>query len=125
MLESDEGLRTAIHTTFPGVFSLDGKLDRKRLGEEVFGDKDRMAQLNSIVYQFMKPEVSHLLTDENYRLFAIDAINLLESGVDQLCDKTVAITSPLELRVRRIMAVCPPAHLRPEARRVLPGPVRL
>ena len=104
MLESDEGLRTAIHTTFPGVFSLDGTLDRKRLGEEVFGDKDRMAQLNSIVYQFMKPEVSHLLTDENYRLFAIDAINLLESGVDQLCDKTVAITSPLELRVRRIMA---------------------
>ena len=104
MLETDEGLRTAIHTTFPGVFSLDGKLDRKRLGEEVFGDKDRMAQLNSIVYQFMKPEVSRLLADENYRLFAIDAINLLESGVDRLCDKTVAITSPLELRVRRIMA---------------------
>ena len=63
-----------------------------------------MAQLNSIVYQFMKPEVSRLLADENYRLFAIDAINLLESGVDRLCDKTVAITSPLELRVRRIMA---------------------
>ena len=104
MLETDEGMRGAIHTTFPGVFSLDGKLDRKRLGEEAFGDKDRMAQLNSIVYQFMKPEVSRLLADENYRLFAIDAINLLESGVDRLCDKTVAITSPLELRVRRIMA---------------------
>ena len=51
-----------------------------------------------------RPMVSRLLADENYRLFAIDAINLLESGVDRLCDKTVAITSPLELRVRRIMA---------------------
>ena len=34
----------------------------------------------------------------------MDAINLLESGLDQLCDRTVAVTSPLELRVRRIMA---------------------
>ena len=32
------------------------------------------------------------------------AINLLEGGLDQLCDRTVAVTSPLELRVRRIMA---------------------
>ena len=27
----------------------------------------------------------------------------MESGLDRLCDRTVAITSPLELRVRRIM----------------------
>ena len=36
-------------------------------------------------------------------LYAIDAINLLESGLDRLCDRTVAITAPTELRVRRIM----------------------
>ena len=32
------------------------------------------------------------------------AINLLEGGLDQLCDRTIAVTAPLELRVRRIMA---------------------
>ena len=37
-------------------------------------------------------------------VYAIDAINLLESGVDRLCDRTIAITAPVELRVRRIMA---------------------
>ena len=36
-------------------------------------------------------------------LYAIDAINLLESGLDRLCDRTIAITAPVELRVRRIM----------------------
>ena len=57
------------------------------------------------------------------RLFAIDAINLLEGGLDQICDRTVAVTSPLELRVRRIMApgrhsgaVCPSAHSPPSSR---------
>ena len=38
------------------------------------------------------------------RLYAIDAISLLESGLDQICTCTVAVTSPVELRVRRIMA---------------------
>ena len=35
---------------------------------------------------------------------AIDAISLLEGGLDRLCDRTIALTAPLELRVRRIMA---------------------
>ena len=104
MLERDEELRNAIHTTFPGVFSMDGTLDRRRLGEEVFSDKDRMDQLNAIVYRFLRPEISRRIAGGGSRLYAIDAINLLESGADQLCDRTVAITSPLELRVRRIMA---------------------
>lgn len=38
------------------------------------------------------------------RLYAIDAVKLLESGLDHLCDQTIAVTAPLELRVRRIMA---------------------
>jgi len=104
MLEHDEDMRNAIHTTFPGVFSLDGKLDRKRLGQEVFSDKDRMEQLNQIVYRFVPAEVSRRLAEGNADLYAVDAINLLESGIGRLCDSTVAITSPLELRVRRIMA---------------------
>lgn len=104
MLEHNEDMRNAIHTTFPGVFSMDGRLDRQRLGKEVFEDKDRLEQLNAIVYQFLRPEISRRLEAGGTGLYAIDAINLLESGADALCDRTVAITSPLELRVRRIMA---------------------
>ena len=37
-------------------------------------------------------------------LCALDAINLFESGLDRLCDRTVAVTAPTELRVKRIMA---------------------
>ena len=103
MLETNDDMRNAIHVTFPGVFSLDGKLDRKKLGQEVFSDKDRLEQLNAIIYKHIVPEVARRLAEGDGKLYAIDAINLLESGLDQLCDRTVAITSPLELRVRRIM----------------------
>ena len=103
MLETNDEMRNAIHVTFPGVFSLDGRLDRKKLGREVFADRDRLEQLNAIIYKHIVPEVARRLAEGSGKLYAIDAINLMESGLDQLCDRTVAITSPLELRVRRIM----------------------
>ena len=54
-------------------------------------------------FRHLAPEIRRRLAASDSRLFAIDAINLLESGLDQLCDRTVAVTAPLELRVRRIM----------------------
>ena len=78
-------------------------LDRKKLGQEVFADKERLEQLNAIIYKHIVPEVARRLAEGNGQLYAVDAINLMESGLDRLCDRTVAITSPLELRVRRIM----------------------
>ena len=92
-----------IRTSFPNSFT-QGGLDRKKLGQEVFSDKERLALLNSVVYQHLVPEVRKRVQSCVEPLVAVDAINLLESGLDQLCDRTVAVTSPLELRVRRIMA---------------------
>lgn len=104
MLVSDEALRRDIHNAFPSAFDREGVLDRQKLGQEVFSDKERMAQLNDIVYRHVIPEVNRLLSEGTASLYAIDAINLLEGGLDQLCDRTVAVTAPMELRVRRIMA---------------------
>ena len=104
MLETCAPLRDDIGASFPGAFDADGQLDRRKLGQEVFSHKDRLEQLNSIIFRHLVPEVRRRLASSENRLFAIDAINLLEGGLDQLCDRTVAVTSPLELRVRRIMA---------------------
>ena len=104
MLEHHEEMRNAINASFPGVFDADGHLNRQKLGQEVFAKKDRLTKLNSIVYQYLLPELERQVTETGPGLYAIDAINLLESGLDRLCDRTVAITAPTELRVRRIMA---------------------
>ena len=103
MLVEDQEMRNAINMVFPGVFRADGSLNRQKLGQEVFAKKERLAKLNSIVYRFLIPEIRRLI-GEGDGLYAIDAINLLESGLDSLCDRTVAVTAPMELRVRRIMA---------------------
>jgi dephospho-CoA kinase len=51
----------------------------------------------------MRAEITRRMTSEPCSLYAIDAINLIEGGGSTLCDCTIAVTSPAELRVRRIM----------------------
>ena len=104
LLQEDTALRSAIVNAFGSVFSEDGTLNRKKLGEMVFNSKERMEQLNEVVFRFVRPEIQRRISADPSRLYGIDAINLIEGGADQICDCTVAVTSPLELRVRRIMA---------------------
>jgi len=103
MLSYDEVFCNAINAKFPGVFDADGKLNRQKLGQEAFAKKDRLEQLNAIVYKFLVPELERRIGVLGDGLYAIDAINLFESGLDELCDRTIAVTAPVELRVLRIM----------------------
>ena len=102
MLAEDETMRNAINAAFPGVFQPDGKLNRQKLGQEVFAKKDRLDKLNAIVFSYVVPEIERRVGTAD-GLYAIDAINLLESGLADLCDRTIVVTAPMELRVRRIM----------------------
>ena len=104
MLDNDQELRNTINAAFPGVFGADGKLNRQKLGQEVFAKKERLDKLNAIVFRFLIPELERRMDSIPDGLYAIDAINLIESGLDRLCDRTIAVTAPTELRVRRIMA---------------------
>ena len=40
----------------------------------------------------------------NAEIIGLDAIKLIESGLGAICDATVAVTAPEEMRVKRIMA---------------------
>ena len=91
MLRDSAELRHAIEVKFHGVFNSDGTLDRKKLGELVFENKERMAQLNEVIYRFIVPEVQRRC--QAGELVAVDAINLIESGAEALCDRTVAVTA--------------------------------
>ena len=105
MLRTDESLRQALAREFgQETFLPDGSLNRPYLGKRVFSRQERLARLNEIVYAAIVPEVERQVESGDCPLWAIDAINLLESGIARLCDRTVAVTSPMELRLRRIMA---------------------
>jgi len=102
LLEQDEQLLSAIYQRFPMAFE-NGRLDRKKLGGLVFSDSAALLELNAITHSAVRQEVQRRLQSWQ-SLAAIDAIALVESGLGSLCDLTVAVTAPLEVRVSRLMA---------------------
>lgn len=101
LLISDRALLEALHQRFPQAFS-DGSFDRKKLGSIVFADARALRDLNAITHSAVRQEVERRLEDAP-PLAAIDAIGLFESGLNRLCDLTVAVTAPEEARVQRLM----------------------
>ena len=101
LLRTDAAMLRAIENRFPGVVEA-GLLNRKKLGAIVFTDEQALLDLNAITHSAVKQEVLRRL-EEKPALAAIDAIGLFEGGLAELCDVTVAVTAPTELRVQRLM----------------------
>ena len=102
LLQTDRKMLAAIEARFPGTV-VDGQLDRKKLGPIVFSDDQALLDLNSITHKAVKEKVVHII-GINRELAAIDAIELFDGGLSELCDVTVAITAPEEDRIERLLA---------------------
>lgn len=101
LLTSDEGMLSSLREAFPDCFQ-DGILQRKQLGALVFSDAKALALLNRITHAAVKREVRRRLSPAPC-LAAIDAIALLESGLGEMCDVTVAVLAPREDRIARLI----------------------
>ena len=102
LLRTDTAMLSAIEARFPGTVE-DGGRNLKKLGALVYQNPKALADLNAITHACVRREVEKVLA-QRPKLAAIDAIALFESGLDSLCDVTVAVTAPMEERVRRLMA---------------------
>lgn len=102
LLQTDTAMLSAIDARFPGTVE-NGALNRKQLGAIVFSDEQALLDLNRITHSAVKKEVLRRLEGKP-ALAAIDAIGLFEGGLAELCHVTVAVTAPVEMRVKRLMA---------------------
>ena len=103
-LREDGALRRRLAEASGDIFLPDGSLDRRRLAERVFRDRRELERLNGIVNPAMCAAVGEKIQKCSRRGLAIDAINLVESGIGRMCDATVAVTADPAVRLRRIMA---------------------
>ena len=100
LLRSNSAMLAELKAQFPTAFSSE-ELDRKALGNIVFQDEAQLQVLNSITHRYVREEVLRQIQGTEYA--AIDAFALFESGLAQLCDTTVAVTAPEEIRVQRLV----------------------
>lgn len=108
LLAEDRDLRGALTGRFgTEILNGEGRVERKRLGEVVFGDRKALEDLNALTHPFIQNELARrveLARKQGAPAVAVDAIRLIESGIGATCSAVVGILAPKELRVRRIMA---------------------
>lgn len=107
LLASDAALRNELENRFGSLTDEAGTFQRKKLGAIVFSDGKAMEDLNAITHRYIGKAIRSCLADaaeQGKPAAAVDAIRLFEGGLSELCDATLAITAPPEIRVKRIMA---------------------
>lgn len=106
LLEESIPMRDELFAAFGDVLT-EGRIDRKKLGAVVFGDPEKLEQLNGITHKYVTDAVNLELkkeaTSDDFAA-AIDAIALIESGMGEICDVVVGVTAPEDMRVRRLVA---------------------
>ncbi len=95
-----------IEGRFPGSVE-GGVLQRQRLGAAVFSDPRDLADLSAITDVYVDRAINELLADHaaaGGRYAAVDAINLIGTGLARRFTALVGILAPEEARVARLVA---------------------
>lgn len=87
------------------ILNGDGTLNRQKLADIVFNDKEKLEQLGAISYPYITSEILAMINkfhEENKKFVLLDAPTLFESRADDFCDLIISVTASEEKRAERI-----------------------
>jgi dephospho-CoA kinase len=104
--ETDAEVAARIVTALgPSVARPDGSLDRRLLGEAVFGDPEKLRLFDRIVQPILLRKIRTEIRKargEPRAVYVLDAALLYEWGIEEEVDRVVAVIAPPETRAKRI-----------------------
>jgi dephospho-CoA kinase len=105
VMTTDEILIAEIKAAFgASSYFNDGSLNRKHIANIVFNDNGQLDKLNSIVHPAVFRTFDTWVADiKDVPYVMKEAALLFESSSYKMCDKTIMVDAPLELRIKRVM----------------------
>ena len=91
-----------------GILDEAGNIIRKKLGEIVFNDKEKLAFLNQCTHKYIVAETKRQIAEAKEQGTAtaiiVDAPLLLEAKLETVCDLVWVVYTDPEVRAQRVMA---------------------
>ena len=84
------------------VLNEDKSLNRKKLGEIVFSDKEKLDILTRITHKHILIKTDEIMEENKNKNLLFDAPLLFEAGLEKKCDFVISILSDKEKRIERI-----------------------
>ena len=96
-----KGLKALVSVFGKEILLPDGSLNRKALAAKAFKDKQSTDLLNKTVLPYIADIV---IKQAEGRDTLLDAPTLFESGINKICNKTIAVLADKDIRLKRIIA---------------------
>lgn len=95
-----------IRARWPDVISVDGTLDRQKLGAHIFLRPEDRKALDAITHPRIQARVlerTHALWDEGHRVVFYDAALLIENRLHEAMNGVVLVAVPHDVQLQRLM----------------------
>ncbi|AFL83186.1 dephospho-CoA kinase [Belliella baltica DSM 15883] len=104
LMENNENLIAGIKAAFgEESFFENGKLNRKFLSTEVFGSPEKTKIINNLVHPAVKKDFEAWSSSQNAPYVLKEAALLFETGSYKELDKIITVTSPIKVRINRVL----------------------
>jgi dephospho-CoA kinase len=101
------GLRDVVAAFGPGVLLADGALDREGLGRVVFGDPEKLAQLNAIVHPLVGERIAAIMAtvekDHPEAVVVYDVPLLVENNLQGRYEVVVVVAASPQTQLHRLV----------------------
>ena len=87
--------------TFGNNIDEAGKINRKKLGDIVFNNKQELLKLNDIVHPKICDEVNNIIKTTEQSIIIIEGALIHQVGLEHVCDHTLCIDSPTKAILER------------------------
>lgn len=85
------------------ILNQTGELNRKQLADLIYSNQQKREELNQITFVHVVEEIKKQIQKvEQNKLIVMDAPLLFESGLDKLCDSTIAMIASNTTKLERI-----------------------
>lgn len=104
IFQKKKSVQEEIISTFGNkILDKNGNIDRKKLKEIVFENKEKLEKLNGIIHPKVINFYKELKEKKTDKVIIFDVPLLFESGIDKFCDKILVVISDYEVQLNRII----------------------
>lgn len=85
------------------IYLSNGSLDKPRMATKIFNDASLLTKVNEIVHPAVFLDFQRWATSANQSIIGVESAILFESGMHRLLSRTILVTAPIDVRIKRVM----------------------
>ena len=102
-MQESKDLKSTVIQNFGDEMYKNGVLQKEKLANIVFNDSEKLNELNQLVHPFVQLEFENWCKNQTSKFVIKEAAILFESRANKGLDAVICVSSPVEVRIKRVM----------------------